>query len=257
VLNLHGLMSPYGFERMLSQMDETAENEGFVVLYPMGAPDGQVPAWAVGEPRSEDTVAYVDELITATGESHCIDLARVYATGLSNGGMMTSRLACDLSDRIAAVATVAGTIDFDGCDPVRNVPWMAFHGTADDILPIEGGAGPGLDAAGIDVAEADVVTGTGSQLKPIRESVAGIAERNGCEAEPDQEQVADHVREDAYVGCDDGADVVFYEIEAGGHSWPGGLANPGLVGIMGETNEEISANALMWDFFVQHPMPTD
>ena len=255
VLDLHGLMSPYGLERAFTEMDETAEDEGFVVLYPMGAPDGQTPAWTVGAPRSDASVAYLDELITATGEDLCIDLARVYATGFSNGGMMSSRLACDLSDRIAAVATVAGTIDFDGCDPERPVPWMAFHGTADDILPMEGGAGPGLDAAGIDVAGADAATGTAGQLKPIRQSIAGIAERYGCEPEPPVERVSDHVTEEAYAGCDEGADVVFFTIEGGGHAWPGGLANPALEGLLGQATQEISANGLMWEFFEQHPLP--
>jgi polyhydroxybutyrate depolymerase len=169
--------------------------------------------------------------------------------------MMSSRLACDLSGRIAAVATVAGTIDFDGCDPERPVPWMAFHGTADDILPMEGGAGPGLDAAGIDVARADEATGTGSQLKPIRLSVEGIAARNGCDPEPPVEQVTAHVSEEAFTGCDDGADVVFFTIQDGGHAWPGGIGNQALDGLLGATTQEISANGLMWEFFEQHPLP--
>jgi polyhydroxybutyrate depolymerase len=258
VLNLHGLMSPYGFQRSFSLMDETAEAEGFVVLYPMGTPEGETPSWLVGADTSEVTVAYVEELVDATGEQLCIDLARVFATGLSNGGMMSSRLACDLSDRIAAVATVAGTVDFSDCDAERPVPWMAFHGTADDILPITGGVGTGLDAAGIDITRADEATGVSrdDELRPIPVALEGIAERNGCDVDPEVEQVAEHVTEQTWTGCADGADVVFYEIEGGGHSWPGGLVNPALDGVMGETTQEISANDLMWDFFVQHPLPT-
>jgi polyhydroxybutyrate depolymerase len=257
VLNLHGLMSPYGFQRSFSLMDETAEDEGFVVLYPMGTPEGETPSWLVGAHTSEVTVAYVEELVDATGEQLCIDLARVFATGLSNGGMMSSRLACDLSDRIAAVATVAGTVDFSDCDADRPVPWMAFHGTADDILPIDGGVGPGLDAAGIDITRADEATDVSreDELQAIPVAVEGIAERNGCDADPEVEQVAEHVTERTWTGCDGGADVVFYEIEGGGHSWPGGLVNPALDGVMGQTTQEISANELMWAFFVQHPLP--
>jgi polyhydroxybutyrate depolymerase len=132
---------------------------------------------------------------------------------------------------------------------------MAFHVTADDILPMEGGPGPGLDAAGIDVARADAATGTAGQLKPIRESITGIAERYGCEPEPPVERVSDHVTEEAYEGCDEGADVVFFTVEGGGHAWPGGLANPALDGLLGQATQEISANALMWEFFEQHPLP--
>lgn len=257
VLNLHGLMSPHGFQRSFSLMDETAEDEGFVVLYPMGTPAGQTPSWLVGEETSDVTVTYLEELVDATGEDLCIDLARVYATGLSNGGMMSSRLACDLSDRIAAVATVAGTIDFSDCDPERPVPWMAFHGTDDDILPIDGGVGPGLDAAGIDVTRADEATGTedGDELRAIPEAMAGIAERYGCDAEPESAPVSEHVTREHWTGCDDRAEVVFFTIEGGGHSWPGGLVSPGLDGVMGVTTQEISANELMWEFFEQHPLP--
>lgn len=257
VLNLHGLMSPYGFQRSFSMMDDTAEAEGFVVLYPMGTPEGETPSWLVGADTSDVTVAYVEDLLDATGASLCIDLARVYATGLSNGGMMSSRLACDLSDRIAAVATVAGTIDFSDCDPVRPVPWMVFHGTEDDILPITGGVGTGLDAAGIDITRADEVTGVSraEELQPILVAAEGIAQRNGCDPEPQVEQVAEHVLERTWTSCADDAEVVFYEIEGGGHSWPGGLVNPALDGVMGQTTQEISANELMWDFFVRHPLP--
>jgi polyhydroxybutyrate depolymerase len=251
VLALHGLGQPFETMTYLSGIDEKAEDEGFVAVYPAGRPAGELPRWDVTPPASEGSVAYLRALMDTVGTGLCLDLARVYVTGMSYGGMMTSRVICDMSDVIAAGAPVARTIAFDPCPSERPVPVMAFHGTADRVLPYEGGIGPELTGIGIQQGPA-----TGTPLEAsIPEAVAAIAERNGCDPEPAEEQVSEHVTVQEHGGCTDGAEVVFYTVEGGGHSWPGSPAASELSDRLGETTQEISATDLMWDFFMEHPLP--
>src|SRR5690606_35123548 len=192
-------------------------------------------------------------------ETLCVDTNRVYVTGLSNGAFMTSAVACAYADRVAAVAPVAGIQDVDGCDPARPVPVVAFHGTDDQFVSFEGGLGPAVadlpapDGSGGTVGDAPPPTTGGSDEPSVPEITAAWAERNGCDAEPEAEEVADDVTVERYP-CPDGADVALYRVEGGGHTWPGSEFSASLEEIMGTTTMAISANEVMWEFFVDHPL---
>ncbi len=221
-----------GFERI-------ADKEKFIVVYP----DALERRWNEQDGTVDDAgflLAIVDKL---AAESR-VDKKRVYMAGISNGGMMAQRMACEYSNRVAAIATVAGTMPAGMatvCKPSRPVPVMVIHGTADPIIPWGGGAVAGFEEFGKVVSAA--------------ETARFWASRNLCKgaplvmSEPDRDpQDGTRVRLELFADCGDKADVTLVAIEGGGHTWPGGyqyLPEP----FIGKTSKDIDANTLIWNFF--------
>ena len=220
-----------------------ADRAGFIAVMPQGLATTFIPEpeWnftTLGPhgPDAPDDVAFIDDLLDALESELCIDSARVFSTGFSGGAGLSVRLACDLSDRIAAIAPVAGVyfppfkpfhIPEPGCLSTRPVPVIAFHGAADKGVPFEGGDG----------------------LRSIEdEHIPGWAAHNGCASVPMEAQVTQNVRLVRYQDCDEDATVELYVIDGGGHQWPDATfeAQPQK---FGSATHEISANDLMWDFF--------
>jgi polyhydroxybutyrate depolymerase len=214
-----------------------AETANFVVVYPQGT---SFPTrWNAGRfgiagDDSADDVQFFRDLITDLSRTLCIDPERIFVNGLSNGGGMANRLGCELADRIAAIGGVSGAYSDipGGCKPSRPVPVIAFHGTADRIVPIDGSPGIGLP--------------------PIKDWAAGWAARNGCNAPPATIPAKGEVGGLRYTGCKDSAEVIYYIIETGGHTWPGGPPFP--FGIGGKVTKDIDATTTMWEFFKAHPL---
>jgi polyhydroxybutyrate depolymerase len=238
VISLHGFAEWPAHQAQISRWNDLAEEQGFLVVYPAGT---RFPLrWRAGgrinpaDPAPD--IAFISDLIDALSAEYNLDPARVYANGLSNGGGMAFVLACELSERIAAVGMVAGAYGYawEKCAPARPAPAIIFHGTADPIVPFEGGEDDRF-AAG---------------LPDIAGWVSTLAARNGCAAEPRALPASGAARGVAYTGC--GADVVFYTIAGGGHTWPGGEPLPEW--LTGITTQDIDATRTMWDFFVQHPL---
>jgi polyhydroxybutyrate depolymerase len=222
VLSLHGFLSNPDSQAWISGWHELADREGFLVVYPQGAAFPQ--RWNAGATwgtAAVDDVQFFRDLLadlsavpTAVA---AVDPARVYVNGFSNGGGMTVRFACEAAGQIAAIGTVAAAVvDMPQCTPSRPVPAMAFHGTADPIVPY--GA---------------------------EEWVATWARGNGCDPLPAAIPPQGDVRGIRYTGCDQGAKVILYTIEGGGHTWPGGAPIPGL----GKASRDIDATGEMWRFF--------
>ena len=181
-------------------------------------------------------MAFISKLLDDLGAVVKVDEKRVYACGMSNGGMMCYRLAAELSDRIAAIAPVAGTIAIDESKPKRPVPVIHFHGTKDNLVPFE-------------VPRAR--SPRSSKLKGVEDSIQTWVKLNGCEAEPKTDTLSKDgdemkVTRKIYGGGKDGAEVVLIVIEDGGHTWPG---QQPPVGFIGKSAKNISANDLMWEFF--------
>jgi len=227
---------------------ETADEAGFIAVMPLGTESAIIGSrtfnFLTFIPDLPDDVAFVDQLLDTLEAELCVDHDRVYSAGLSNGAMISVRLACSLQERIAAVALVAGAyyppfspdlLAEPGCDPTRPVPVVAFHGTADDAIPFEGGQIEGFPVATRHIED---------------EVVPDWAEHNGCSEAPTEEPVTEHVRLVSYGGCKLGADVRLYVIEGGAHLWPGGeesfFPQP-------DVSDEISANELLWEFLSAHP----
>ncbi|MBU1880316.1 MAG: hypothetical protein KJ734_15315, partial [Chloroflexi bacterium] len=137
-INLHGLGSNAAQQEQISGMSRLADAKTFIVVYPEAL--GDPATWRVG--AGSPDVAFIRDLIQHLAGQYRIDPARIYATGISNGGGMANRLGCDMADVIAAIAPVSGAYLFwQDCQPGRPVPVLAFHGTADRIVPYEGGQG--------------------------------------------------------------------------------------------------------------------
>jgi len=255
VLDFHGYLEGAEIHAVATRMDLTADRHGFVVLTPQGT--GTKPFWnATRVPGIVDDVAFVSDLLDRTEAELCIDTARIYSTGLSNGAFMSSLLACTMSDRIAAVAPVAGTLAIEPCDVERPVPVLSIHGTEDPIVPYGGfdradGTADGENANGRPELPTDDVTAQvfgRLDLKPVPDAVKLWAERNGC----DDERLTEALPPDVvrYIwDCPDGAAVEHYEITGAGHTWPGSTFLAGAANLVGTTSMTIDANEVMWAFF--------
>jgi polyhydroxybutyrate depolymerase len=238
VITIHGFSQWPGHQAWLSRWNQLAEEKGVIVAYPSGT--GFPKRWAMGGSNgmtfdSAPDVAFLRRMIGEIASQYRIDATRIYVNGLSNGGGMTYILACELADHIAAVGVVAGGIiePVEGCHPSRPVPVIAFHGSADKIVPYAGGKFP---------------------LAPypfprIEDWAAGWGDRNGCAPAP-MTATTGAVHSSRYVDCAGGSEVILYTVDGAGHTWPGGEALP--VFIAGQTTQEIDATRLMWDFFAAH-----
>ncbi len=252
VLGLHGWSQPAALLGTQSQLPAMGDRHRFVTLLPdITRP---VPLWDTALDSAD--VAWIGALLDQAGTTLCIDTNRVYVAGMSNGAMMTSTLACVLSDRIAAVAPVAGVRDPEGCELTRPVPMVAFHGTADEYLAYEGGYGtkvaslPSPDGTG--TLGDDVIAG-GSDAAPVRDRIVAWAERNDCLAAPTDEPVADDVTLTSSIDCVEGA-TLLYTVTGGGHTWPGSDFDAGIPDLVGPTTESIDATELMSLFFGRYAL---
>ncbi|MGH9214838.1 MAG: alpha/beta hydrolase family esterase [Acidimicrobiales bacterium] len=261
VVDLHGYSEGADVHAVVSGLGPYGDEQGFVTLTPHGQGQGPVPLWDT-TPGGRDQV-FLEAMLDEVEASLCVDTARIFVTGLSNGAMMTSTLACELSDRFAAAAPVAGVTEVEDCDADRPVPVVAFHGTDDGFLSYDGGFGPQVaslpspDGQGTlgDAADppGEPVEPTGP---PVPEVVAEWADRNGCDdTAPEEQAVADDVTVLSF-GCPTGAEAELYRVEGGGHSWPGSEFLASVENIVGHTTMSISANEVMWEFFEQHPLAT-
>lgn len=253
VFDFHGLMEGAELAAKASQLPELGTEKGFITVVPNGR--GNPVSWDfTPDPGANPDMAFVADMLDTLEAEQCVDTSRVYATGLSNGAMMTSAIACAYPDRFAAVAPVAGVMAT--CDATdRPVPMLAFHGTADPILLFNGGVGNlgGLlsgDADAFDVPDANL------EGEGYPQAVGEWALRNGCKDEFTDEQVDEDVIRRTY-DCPEDADVVFDIVEGGGHTWPGSELNAQLGAIMGPTTMNLDASDAMWEFFARFQLPTD
>jgi polyhydroxybutyrate depolymerase len=252
VVDLHGWGETAAVQQVFSGLAAYGDSHSYITLLPQR--DGPVPLWnlALGGPDLDFLAAMLDQAEGAL----CVDQARVFVAGMSNGAMMSSSVACQFADRVAAVAPVAGLTDTPGCKPARPIPIISFHGTADPILAYTGGFGPGvlslptpdgkstLGAAGVKV-------GGGT---PVPDIAAAWAARDGCSKTPTMQQVASDVALSSF-SCPAPTAVELYSVTAGGHAWPGSPTSAAAAAIHGPTTMSISATALIWSFFEAHPLP--
>ena len=260
VFDLHGYLEPAAFEHMGTGLSAFGDAHGFITITPQIS-SSSPPAWDYG-PHSQD-VAWLGSLLSSLEQSTCIDERRLYSAGLSMGAFMTSSLACQLSDRIAAVAPVAGLQDYPWCKPTRPVPVVAFQGTADPFVAYGGGPGPhakalpATDGSGLTVGQelkAGKIPASASPLqRSIPSQVASWAQRNGCSSPPSRTHIGTDVVRSIYP-CPADASVDFYTVLGGGHTWPGGVPNVYPVASVGRMTTTISANEIMWSFFQAHPL---
>ncbi len=252
VIDLHGYLSGAETQAAISGFGALAEREGFVLATPQGNSD--LPYWnATPEPDLPDDVGFVADVIDDVSATVCIDPDRVYVDGLSNGAFLTSLVACELSDRVAAVAAVAGLLVPDGCAPSRSVPVLAIHGTEDQYVPVDGGPGPAL--ADLDWSDDSRHAFDGLAFADVTEAAATWAELDRCDPTPTRSEVSAEVGLTAYGDCAGGAAVDLYVVDGGGHTWPASAFTHASAAILGATTDDIDATELIWSFFEEHPRP--
>lgn len=238
VLNFHGFTSNGPDQQSFSNMNVTADSEGFVVAYPNGLDDSWNAGICCGRSATGnvDDVGFARAIVEDIRGRGCIDEARVYATGMSNGGFLSHRLACEAADVFAAVAPVAAVLGIDeaACTPSRPIPVIHLHGTGDMLVPYEGG---GL---------------AGSQS--VEDSIDGWRDRNGCTGERDVSYQNGDATCVSYERCDADTSVTLCTIEGAGHCWPGQPCRTGL-GDLGESTTDIDANEAMWGLFSTVKLP--
>ncbi|MHB1844015.1 MAG: CE1 family esterase, partial [Deltaproteobacteria bacterium] len=233
VLNYHGFGSDPFQEALLSQMNGAADQNGFLAVYPAGINHAWNAGLCCGDPAwlgDVDDVQFTRDLIAAVSAEYCVDPKRIFATGMSNGAFLAHRLGCELSDRIAAIAPVAGVIGVPTCAPPRAVPVMHFHGTLDPLVPYYGGSPLGFRSVPESIALWDHDDGcTGLPTVTYQKGDSTCVERSGCA--PD-------------------GDAVLCTVLGGGHTWPGGTPIPAL----GLTTSDLDATSMMVAFFQSHPL---
>jgi polyhydroxybutyrate depolymerase len=251
VIALHGRLGQGRNQAKLTGLDAVADEAGFIVVYP----DGVNRSWADGrgttpaDRQGVDDVGFLSTLIDDFIAKHGVDPHRVYVTGMSNGGMMSFRLACELSGRVAAIAPVAALMSeklADTCKPSRPVPVMAVAGTEDPLVPFHGGP----------------VSGDRGPVLSAADTFTRWAAWNGCPSGvPTVTKLEDRapddgtrVRREALTNCRDGSEVVLYAVEGGGHTWPGGQQYL-RESLIGRTSKDVDASRAIWAFFARLRRP--
>ncbi|MFN8393692.1 MAG: PHB depolymerase family esterase [Bacteroidia bacterium] len=242
VFNLHGYTSNAQQQELYSEMNAVADTAGFILCYPDGVNNAWNSGFTLPYYSGVDDVGFISTLIDVISGQYNIDPARVYSCGMSNGGYMSYRLACDLENRIAAIASVTGSMTLIqqlNCSCNRPMPVLQIHGTADATVPYIGGSG----SMGID----DVIGYWKSH--------------NQCAAPATLDTLANisltdfsTVTTQWYPSCDSGVEVGLFKVEGGSHTWPGATyLIPGLV-----TNQDFEASIEIWKFFYRfrHPNAT-
>jgi polyhydroxybutyrate depolymerase len=267
VVNFHGGGSDAPTQKAYSQMDATADRHGFVAVYPQGVPPApgvqSLRTWNAGKccgpaqrTDADDvgfTLAVLDDLARRTP----VDRRRVYATGISNGGMMAYRLAVDASKRVAAMASVAGQVEVEKFAPSRPVAVMEFHSVDDPRALYEGGLGPPFPGTAIQ-----------NRFDSVQEGIDRWVAYDGCRRQPktgsieegqagtaDAGETATRV---TYAPCKQGTEVVLWKLTGSGHVWPGTPIDVSATprgAVLGESTRLVDANELMWEFFAEHPLP--
>jgi len=245
VLNFHGGGGKAENAIKMTGFNTQADEFGFLVVYPNGSGEleNYFLSWNSGnccgyaQRENVDDITFVRALLDDLRTIANVDPKRIYATGMSNGGMMSYRLACELADQIAAIGSVAGTQNFDICQPSEPVSIIHFHGIGDPVVPYEGGFGS-ISLADVDFASAE-------------ESISFWVAHNGCDETPAQEAFED-ITHTTYALGDQNTAVELYTISNGGHVWPGSQQ------VREDANgptQTISASQLIWEFFAAHPKP--
>jgi len=237
IIALHGgTGSPKNIEDQ-SQLSVLSDSEGFLVCYP----EGYKRTWNAGGccgkavKNNIDDVAFISALIDELITTYQVDSKRVYVTGMSNGGFMTYKLACELSNKIAAIAPVAATMNVENCTPNNAVSVIHFHSYLDESVPYLGGVGNGIS----------------DHYNPPLDSILNVWNTlNNCTAPNVEVYSGTDYSLLSWSSCADSTEINLYMTNDGGHSWPmGGKPRKKA----DDPSQFINASQLMWTFFKNHP----
>ena len=244
VINLHGYTSNGWQQEFYSKMSVVADSNNFIVVYPYGLRDKNWIPFLNCALKGEtvDDIAFISLLIDTLIAENQVDSSRIYVCGMSNGGFMSNYLGCELSERIAAIADVAGSMNdsvFYNCNPTRAIPTLQMHGTADSTVPYNG-----IDSNALVMGEMHDTEDIFNLWKT----------HNNCSSldsmlVPNTDTTDfSHAIKYTYSNCDDNVETVLYKIIDSGHTWPDGVQIPWQPWV----NRDINGSQVIWDFFNQY-----
>jgi polyhydroxybutyrate depolymerase len=228
---LHGFTQTAADISRYSAFNPLADSFGFFAVYPSGISNGWNTNSGFPGGSTADDVGFIRILTDSLIARYGIDADRVYSCGFSAGGFMSHRIACELSDRIAAIASVAGTMSdaaFKACNPGRAVPVLHIHGTSDLVVAYNGG----LSNISADKLMQFWVNKAACNQTPMKINI------------PDRVQEGSTAQWQRYGPCNQSLEMAHIAVNSGGHTWPGS-SNSGV----GTTNMDFSASADIWQFF--------
>ncbi len=243
VLNFAGLGAGAKKHEEYCRMDEVADKKEFIVVYPQSYHKG----WNTGlgfrrYEHGKDDLVYVNTLLDTLIKKYSVNTQRIYSVGVSLGGSFSYSLACEMSNRIAAVASVSGLMTDSAlvyCNPTRDMPVLHFHGTHDHIMRYTGM----------------------HQARGVEQLIKLWVLRNHCANKPDTIHIPDRCKSDKstmdlikYSDCETGAEVWFYKVYKGGHTWPGSAKQFKM--LMGRKNKDINGSEAIWEFFEKFTLQT-
>jgi polyhydroxybutyrate depolymerase len=239
LISLHGRLGNGKGMMTFADFRPLADRDKFIII----CPDGIDRSWNDGRTtpanyKGINDVKFIDQLITYAIRSYNGDAKRVYLTGMSNGGFMASRLACELSNRIAAVAVVAASMDGSmAYHPIKALPMMYIQGTKDPLVPFDGGA----------------MKGAGGEIYGHEELLGIWADEAHCNKNPVITNLPNMVNDGTSVVKEEytgktGIKVIGYTVVGGGHAWPGGKQYMPKM-IIGTATHNLDACEVIWNFF--------
>lgn len=237
VINLHGYGSSMTEQIVYGDFRKIADTANFILAVPNGLLDASNQQhWNYYQPNGEDDLGFLSALIDELSNNYAINSQRVYSTGMSNGGFMSIYLACELSQKITAIASVTGTMIINqtsNCNPSKPIPTMLIHGTNDAVVPYDGNA----TMVSVPNVLSHWINQTNAMSAPVITPVPDVDQTDDCTAE--------HY---LYPDGTNGATVEHYKIIGGGHTWPGAIVNIAS----GATNHDFDASTEIWRFFSQY-----
>lgn len=246
IFALHSLTIDYHVVPASSGLTGSFGEHRYIVVAPSGLlGEGDKPYWNAAPVPDNDDVTFLTELLDHLEATLCVDTAKVFSLGMSNGAQMSSLLACRLDGRIAAIGAISG-VEYNAPCPSPPTPVIAFHGDQDRIVPFTGG---GLNS--VTIADRNLFHGKVPEGTPtpggVEASMAKWATHNECDPKPAVTQVAADVERQTWKSCR--APTELYVIRAGGHAWPG-MCFPGMEATLGHCTNDLDATKAMLTFML-------
>ena len=213
--------------------------------YPGGQRPGEQDPSLDRRAEPADDLAFFNHMLDQMSTKFSVDSSRIYAAGLSEGGFMSLRVGCALSDRIAAVAALGAAMPKTMiCVPTRPVPLVMINGTSDPVVPYGGGTEHNRNL----------------RVISVEDSAKAWARIDRCAEKPDKSKLSPHAKGgmetkvDTYNGCQQNAQVILYSVKGAGNTWPGGEQYEAEKTI-GKTSQDLNANEVIWKFFATRTLP--
>lgn len=278
ILNFHGGGGNADSQMKTTRMDEAADRKGFIAVYPDGTGKEflgrKFYSWNAGrccgdaKEKNIDDVGFVSAILEKIKKDFNVDENRIFITGYSNGAQMAYRLACEMSDKIAAIAPIAAIGSFDACNPKRAVPILHIDGTADTCSPYGGGNDCGACFAQMFKDMGVTINADTYACESVDGYMKKWRDIDGCRDSGRVTYQKGSATCKTFLDCRDSAEISVCAMEGMKHVWPGGTYDgmpaceislnskncKAYRGVVGGLDDSIDANMMMWDFFVRHPL---